>query len=78
MFNRLKMSSLKFKSHVHEIISPKNMFGCPLKLILGFFSFLVINQNIHAQLCMNVKTHRHHMNYFKLDYSIILTLICFK
>jgi hypothetical protein len=31
-------------SHVHEIILPKNMFGCPLKLILGVFAFLTINQ----------------------------------
>jgi hypothetical protein len=38
----------------------------------------VINQNIHTQLCMNVKTHHHHMNYLKLDYSIFLTYICFK
>ncbi len=27
----------KCKSHVQEITLPKNMFGCPLKLILGFF-----------------------------------------
>jgi len=48
------------------------MFGSPLKFILRFFMFLVINQNIHTQLCMNVKTHDHHMNYFKLNYSIFL------
>ncbi len=42
-----------------EIILPKTMFGCPLKLILGilgFFTFLVINQNyIQPQLCMHVQ-----------------------
>jgi hypothetical protein len=60
MFNRFKISSFKCKSHVQEIISQKNMFGCPLKFILGFFVFLVINQNNHTQLCMNLKTHHHH------------------
>jgi hypothetical protein len=28
------MSSYKCKSHVKEIILPKNMFGCPLKPVL--------------------------------------------
>jgi hypothetical protein len=36
MFNGFKMSSFKCSSHVQEIILPKNMFGCPLKLILRF------------------------------------------
>ncbi len=43
-----------------EIILLKNMFGCSLKLILGFcgnFAFLTLNQNIHTQLCMNVKNY---------------------
>ncbi len=31
------MSSFRCKSHVQEIILPKNMFGCPLKPMLGFF-----------------------------------------
>jgi hypothetical protein len=57
--------------HVQEIIMLKNMFGSPLKLILGFFlgffAFLAINKNILTQLCMNVKTHHYHMNYLKLD-----------
>ncbi len=53
------MSSLKCESHVQEIILPKNMFGCPLKFILGIFVILAINKNIHAQLCMNVKTYHH-------------------
>ncbi len=39
MFNGFKMSSFICKSHVKEINMPKNMFGCPLKLILGFFGF---------------------------------------
>jgi hypothetical protein len=50
--------------------SPKNMFGSPLKLISGFstiFAFLDINQNMHKQLCMNVKTHHYHINYLKLN-----------
>jgi hypothetical protein len=37
MFNVFKMSSFRCKSHVQEIILQKKMFGCPLKLILGFF-----------------------------------------
>jgi hypothetical protein len=35
-FNGFKMSSLRCNSHVQEIILPKNMYGCPLKLLLGF------------------------------------------
>jgi hypothetical protein len=37
---------------------------------LGISTFFAINQNIHTQLCMNVKTHHQHMNYLKLNYSI--------
>jgi len=37
MFNEFKMFTFKCKSHVQEVTLPKNMFGCPLKLILGFF-----------------------------------------
>jgi hypothetical protein len=55
----------------HEIILPKTMFGCPLKLNLRFSTFLAMNQNyIQTQLCMHVENHHHHMNYLKLDYSI--------
>jgi hypothetical protein len=36
MFNGFKMSSFRCRSHLHEINMLKNMFGCPLKLILGF------------------------------------------
>jgi len=36
---------------------------------IGNYAFMVINQNILTQLCMNVKTHHHHMNYLKLNYS---------
>jgi hypothetical protein len=50
------------------------MFDYPLQFILrisrNFGVFLAINKNIHTQLCMNVKTHHHHINYLKLDYSI--------
>jgi hypothetical protein len=31
------------------------------------FYVLVINQNIDTQLCIHVKNHHHHMNYFKLE-----------
>jgi hypothetical protein len=43
MFNGLKMLSFRCRSHVQEINMPKDMFGCPLKLILGLFTFLALN-----------------------------------
>jgi hypothetical protein len=43
MFNGFKMSSFKCRSHVQETILSKNMFSCPLKLILGFFTFMALN-----------------------------------
>jgi hypothetical protein len=43
MFNGFKMSSFRFKSHVQEIILPKNMFDCSLKFILGFFGTFCIS-----------------------------------
>ncbi len=73
MFNEFKMFSFRCKSYEQEIILSKNMFDYPLKLILGFLAFLAINQNIDTQLCVNVKTHYHHMNDLKLDYSFFLT-----
>ncbi len=42
IFNGLKMFNFKCKSHVQEINMPKNMFGCLLKLILGFFGIFCI------------------------------------
>ncbi len=42
MFNGFKMSNFRCKSHLKEINMPKNMFGCPLKLILGFFAIFGI------------------------------------
>jgi hypothetical protein len=58
MFNGFKMFSFICESHVQEInFLSKNMFGCPLKFILGFSMFLALNQNIHTQLYMNVKNH---------------------
>ncbi len=42
-FNHLtKTSSFRCRSNVQEIILPKNMFGCSLKLILGFFKIFYI------------------------------------
>jgi hypothetical protein len=73
MFNGFKMFSFRCRSHVKEMNMPKNMFGYPLKLILGFFAFLALNYNIHKQLYMIVKNHHERMNYLKLDYSIFLT-----
>jgi hypothetical protein len=50
-FNGFKMFSFRYKSHVHEIILRKNMFGFTLKLIWDFQKnsmFLALNQNIHT------------------------------
>ncbi len=66
-----KCLGFRHKSYVEKIILPK-MFGGPLKPILGFSMFLIVNQNINTQLCVNVKTHHRHMNNLKLDYSIFL------
>jgi len=43
MFNGFKMSSFRCRSHVKEINMSKNMFGCPLKLIFGFFGIFCIS-----------------------------------
>jgi len=37
------MSSFRCMSHVKEIKMQKNMFGCPLKFILGFFGIFWIS-----------------------------------
>ncbi len=50
----------------HVWLSIEIHFG----IFWGFFAFLSINQNIRTQLCMNVKIHHYHMNYFKLEYLI--------
>jgi hypothetical protein len=42
MFNGFQMFSSRCKSHVQEIILPKNVFGCPLKFILGFLRIFCI------------------------------------
>jgi hypothetical protein len=42
MFNGFKMSSFRCRSQVQKIILPKNMFYCPLKLILRFFEIFYI------------------------------------
>jgi hypothetical protein len=41
-----KVFNIRCRSHVKEISTPKNMFGCSLKFILGFlefFTFLALN-----------------------------------
>ncbi len=37
------MSSVRCMSHVQEKILPKNMFGCPLKLIFEFLKNLCVS-----------------------------------
>jgi len=44
-----------------------------LNPILAFFVFMLVKENIFAQLCTHVKNHHHHMNYLMLDYSNFLT-----
>jgi hypothetical protein len=63
VFNGFKMSSFRCKSHVLKINLPKNVwlsiethFGI-FGDFLEFSKFLALNQNIHTQLCMNVKNH---------------------
>jgi hypothetical protein len=36
------MFSFRCRSHVKEVILPKNMFGCPLKLILEFYGIFYV------------------------------------
>jgi hypothetical protein len=43
LFNGFKMFSFRCKSHVKEIILPKNMFGCQLKLILEILGIFYIS-----------------------------------
>jgi len=38
------------------------------KPMLAFFAFLLVNQDIHPQLCTHVKNHHHCMKYLILDY----------
>jgi len=73
IFNRFKVFNFRCRSHVQEVSLPKNMFLLYIETHFGIFIFLVVNQNIYTQLCMNVKTHHRHMNYFNLNNSIFLT-----
>jgi hypothetical protein len=42
MFNVFKIFNFRCRSHMQEIIMRKNMFGYPLKLILGSFKIFYI------------------------------------
>jgi len=57
MFNGFKMSNFNMWVTCARNNLARTPFGCPLKLILGFLMFLALKQNIHTQLCMNVKSH---------------------
>jgi hypothetical protein len=37
------MFNFKCRSHAQEIILPKTLFGCPLKLILGFSEIFCVS-----------------------------------
>jgi hypothetical protein len=52
-----------------QLIVQKSSFG-------QFFAFLLVNQNVDAQLYTHVKNHHYHMIYLILDYSIFLPQIC--
>ncbi len=56
LLSRFKKLNYKCKSCVGNN-QAKNMFSLFLKPILAFFMFLLVNQNIHAQLCTHVKNH---------------------
>jgi hypothetical protein len=76
IFSGFKMFSFRCKSHVQEIITKKHVWlsiEIQFGIFLNFTTFLAMNQNIHTQLCTNVKTHHCHMNYLKLSYLIFLT-----
>jgi hypothetical protein len=45
-------------NHAKKIIKP----------MLAFLEFLLVNQDIHAQLCTHVKNQHHYMNYLIFDY----------
>jgi len=72
IFNEFKMFSFKCRSFKIA----KKMFGCPLKLILGFFEFFCIScyeQNYSYTIMYECENSPLHMNYLKLDYLIFLT-----
>jgi hypothetical protein len=73
MVKGFKILALSPCQHVQEIILPKNMFSCPLKLIMGFFGIFYVFGYIpkFSYIIMyECETHHCHMNYFKLNYSI--------
>jgi hypothetical protein len=75
MFDGFKTFSFKCKSHVQEIILPKNMFGYPLKLILKFYGIFYVygyKPKYSYTLMYECENSHHHMNYLKLDYSNFL------
>jgi len=73
IFIRFKKFNSRCKSHVQYTIMQKNMFSWLKKHILAFVLFIIVKQNIHAQLCTHVKNHHNRMNYCILDYSIFFT-----
>jgi len=70
------MFNFKCRSHVKELNIPKNMFGCPLKLILGFFEIFCIFgiklKYSYTIMCDCEKSPSTH-DYLLFDYSIFLT-----
>jgi hypothetical protein len=62
-FIRFKVLNFRFRRHVHEMIMQKNM----LIFKAHVFMFLLVNQNVHAQLCTHKKSPpSHELSYFGL------------
>jgi hypothetical protein len=70
-----KMFSIRRRSHVQEIIWPKNMFGYPLKLILGFSRiFCIFGIELKYSYTIIYECEKSPLTYelFILDYSIFI------
>jgi hypothetical protein len=76
MFNAFKMFSFKCKSHVYEIILPKNMFGYPLKLVFGFLGIFCIKLKYSYAIMQECEksTLTHELFYIRLFKFSHLTL----
>jgi hypothetical protein len=57
-------------SHVQEIIMQKNMFDYPQKLILTFFVFLFVNENINAQFGLTFEKSHRRIKFFSCEWYL--------
>ncbi len=76
MFNGLKMFNFGCRSHVKEINMPKNMFDCPLNVILGFsriFYIFGIKLKYSYTIMYDCQISQSTHDYLLFDYSNFLT-----